>query len=165
MISSFGQFCRTLELYNHGIFFTICTPLNADLFIHCYESQYMASLCKDASKSDLMDKFNSTYRYHDNIFALNNINVSRYVTTIYPRELTLNKANQESSSWSFLLLDISTSQSQIKTKNIWRENRFLIQYCKFSLPSKWRPFDLIIRCIYLSNGPYCPSTQQCSNLY
>ena len=51
---------------------TNCAPLIADLFLYCYESQFMAKLHKDSTKSDLIDKFNNTYRYLDDIFALNN---------------------------------------------------------------------------------------------
>ena len=51
---------------------TNCAPLIADLFLYCYESQFMTKLSKDLSKLHLIDKFNNTYRYLDDIFSLNN---------------------------------------------------------------------------------------------
>ena len=95
---------------------TNCAPLIADLFLYCYESQFMAKLHKDSTKSDLIDKFNNTYRYLDDIFALNNSDFFIHTYDIYPRELTLNKANNDSSNCPFLDLDISISQSQLKFK-------------------------------------------------
>ena len=62
---------------------TNCAP-------YCYESQFKAKLIKDHSKSDLIDKFIHTYRYLDD-----NPDFSKYVTIIYPREFTLNKAHQD----------------------------------------------------------------------
>ena len=54
-----------------------CTTTNyvlliADLFFYCYESQFMVELHKDLSKTDLIDKFNKTYRYLDDMFSVNN---------------------------------------------------------------------------------------------
>ena len=95
---------------------TNCAPLIADLFLYCYESQFMAKLHKDPSKSDLLEKFNNTYRYLDDIFSLNNSDFYKYTAEIYPTELTLNKANSDSLNCPFLDLDVSIIQSKIKTK-------------------------------------------------
>ena len=70
---------------------TNCAPLIADLFLYCYESQFMAKLHKDSTKSDLIDKFNNTYRYLDGIFALNNSDFFIHTSGIYPKKLPLNK--------------------------------------------------------------------------
>ena len=75
---------------------TNCAPLIADLFLFCYEWQFMVKLHKDPSKSHLIDKFNNTYRYLDDIFSVNNDEFSKYIADIYPKELTLNKANKDS---------------------------------------------------------------------
>ena len=63
---------------------TNCAPLIADLFLYCYESQFMAKLHKDSTKSDLIEKFNNTHRYLDDIFALNNSDFFMYTSDIYP---------------------------------------------------------------------------------
>lgn len=46
---------------------TNCAPLVADLFLYCYESQFMAKISKDPLKQHLVDKFNNTFRYLDDI--------------------------------------------------------------------------------------------------
>ena len=58
----------------------------------------MAKLIKYPSKPDLTENLNNTYCYLDGIFAVNNPDFSKYVTSIYPTELIFNKANQDSSS-------------------------------------------------------------------
>ena len=49
---------------------TNCAPLIADLFLYCYESQFMTKLHKDPSRTDLIDKLKNTYRYLDDIFSV-----------------------------------------------------------------------------------------------
>ena len=58
---------------------TNCAPLIAGWFLYCYEKflyyyeyQFMVKLHKDLSKTDLIDKFNNTYRYLGDIFSVNN---------------------------------------------------------------------------------------------
>ena len=47
----------------------------------------MTKPSKDPSKLHLIDKFNNTYRYLDDIFSLNNQEFSQYTAEIYPKEL------------------------------------------------------------------------------
>ena len=65
---------------------TYCAPLIAELFLCCYERDFMSNLQK-SKRFDLIDKFNDT---------------SRYLDDIYPRELQLNKANTSDKETSFL---------------------------------------------------------------
>ena len=44
-------------------------PLIADLFLYCYERIFMSNLQK-YKPYDLIDKFNNTARYLDDIFAI-----------------------------------------------------------------------------------------------
>ena len=95
---------------------TNCAPLIADLFLYCYESQFMSKISKDSSRHDLIQKFNNTFRYLDDILALNNDDFNTYIHEIYPVELTLNKANANDQHCSFLDLDIYISNGKIDTK-------------------------------------------------
>ena len=45
---------------------TDCTPLAADLFLFCYESDFTMSLSDD-KQADVIDAFNITSRYLDDI--------------------------------------------------------------------------------------------------
>ena len=71
---------------------TNCAPLIADLFLFCYERDFMSSLHK-SKRYDLIDMFNDTSRYLDDIFTIDNPEFEKHIPDIYPRELQLNKAN------------------------------------------------------------------------
>ena len=43
---------------------TYCAPLVADLFLFCYERDFMLSL-SDNNQADIIEAFNSTSRYLD----------------------------------------------------------------------------------------------------
>ena len=51
---------------------TNCAPLVADLFLFCYERDFMMSLSGD-KQADVIDAFNTTSRYFDDILNINNV--------------------------------------------------------------------------------------------
>ena len=48
---------------------TNCAPLVADLFLFCYERHFMMSLSEEM-QSEVIEAFNSTSRYLDNLLKL-----------------------------------------------------------------------------------------------
>ena len=48
-----------------------CAPLIADLFLYCFERDFMSDLYK-SKRHDLIDMFNDTSRYLDDIFTIDN---------------------------------------------------------------------------------------------
>ena len=84
---------------------TNCAPLTADLFLHCYERDFMSDLQK-SKRFDLIDMFNDTSRYLDDIFTIDNPEFEKHIPDIYPAELQLNKANASDKETSFLDLNI-----------------------------------------------------------
>ena len=50
---------------------TNCAPLVADLFLYCYERDFMDSLNRD-SQADVIEAFNSTSRYLDDLLNIDN---------------------------------------------------------------------------------------------
>ena len=50
---------------------TNCTPLVADLFLFCYERDFMLSL-SDNTQIDIIEAFNSTSRYLDDLLNIDN---------------------------------------------------------------------------------------------
>ena len=56
---------------------TNCAPLIADLFLYCYERDFMSNLQK-SKRFDLIDKFNDTSRYLDHIFTIDNPEFAEY---------------------------------------------------------------------------------------
>ena len=65
---------------------------------------------------DLIDKFNDTSRYLDDILIIDNPAFAEYIPDIYPRELQLNiKANTSDTETS--LLDLRYSIPQVSNAN------------------------------------------------
>ena len=93
---------------------TNCAPLIADLFLYCYERDFMSDLQK-SKRHDLIDMFNDTSRYLDDIFTIDNPEFEKYIPDIYPAELQFNKANTSDKETSFLDLNIKVIGSDIHT--------------------------------------------------
>ena len=50
---------------------TNCAPLVADFFLYCYERDFMLSL-SDNNQTDIIETLNSTSRYLDDLFNIDN---------------------------------------------------------------------------------------------
>ena len=84
---------------------TNCAPLVADLFLFCYERDFMKDLSSD-NQADVIKTFNSTSRYLDDLNIVNPY-FEGMVNQIYPPELQLNKANTsdtEAPFWIYICL-------------------------------------------------------------
>ena len=68
---------------------TKCTPLVKYLALFCNARDFMMSL-SDNKQVDIIDAFNSTSRYLDDILKINNIYFENMVSQIYSSELQLN---------------------------------------------------------------------------
>ena len=94
---------------------TNCAPLVADLFLFCYERDFMMSLSDD-KQADVIDAFYTTSRYLDGILNINNVYFDNMVSQIYPSELQLNKTNTSDTKAAFLDLHLSISNDIVSTK-------------------------------------------------
>ena len=94
---------------------TSYAPLVADLFLFYYERDFMLSLSED-NQSDVIEAFNSTSRYLDDLLEIDNIFFDSMVNRIYPSELQINKANVSDTEASYLDLNLSISDGFVKTK-------------------------------------------------
>ena len=63
----------------------------ADLFLFCYERDFMMSLSDD-KLADVIDTFTTTSRYLDDILSINNFYFDKMVSQIYHLELQLKKS-------------------------------------------------------------------------
>ena len=68
---------------------TNCAPLVADLFLFCYERDFMKDLSSD-NQADVIKAFDSTSRYLDDLLNIDNPYFEGMVNQIYPSELQLN---------------------------------------------------------------------------
>ena len=94
---------------------TNCAPLDADLFLFCYERDFMLSL-SDNIQADIIEAFNSTSRYLDDLLNIDNPYFVQMVGQIYPTELQLNKANSSDTEASFLDLNLSITNGIVSSK-------------------------------------------------
>ena len=75
----------------------------------------MMSLSND-KQADVIDAFNTTSRYLDDILNINNVNFDNMVSRVYPSELQLNKTNTSDTKTAFLDLHLSISNDIVSTK-------------------------------------------------
>ena len=90
-------------------------PLVADLFLFCYERDFMKSLSRE-NQANIIEAFNSTSRYLDDLLNIDNIYFDQMVDRIYPTELQLNRTNSSDTEAPFLDLNLCISNGTISTK-------------------------------------------------
>ena len=90
----------------------------------------MMSLSDD-QQADVIDAFNTTSRYLDDILNINNVYFDNMVSQIYPSELQLNKANTSDTEASFLDLHLSISNDIVSTKIYDERNDFDFEIVTF----------------------------------
>ena len=94
---------------------TNCAPLVADLFLFCYERDFMKNLSSN-NQADVIKTFKLTSRYLDDFLNIDNTYFEGMVTQIYPPELQLNKANTSDTEALFLDLHLSISNGFVSSK-------------------------------------------------
>ena len=94
---------------------TNSASLIADLFLFCYERHCRLSL-SDNNKTDIIECFNSTFRYLDDLLNIDNPYFEQMVGQIYPTELQLNKANYSDTEALFLDLNLSITNGIVSSK-------------------------------------------------
>ena len=109
---------------------TNCAPLVADLFLFCYERDFMESLTRE-KRYGMIDAFNSASRYLDDLLKLDNNHFEQMVHRIYQAELQLNKANASDTESSFLDLNLSIQNDTVSTKIYNKRDDFDFDIVKF----------------------------------
>ena len=94
---------------------TNCAPLVADLFLFCYERDFMKDISSD-SQADVIKAFNSTSRYLDYLLNIDNPYFEGMVNKIYSSEFQLNKANTSDTEALFLDFYLSISNGFVSSK-------------------------------------------------
>ena len=90
----------------------------------------MMSLSDD-KQADVIDAFNTTSRYFDDILNINNVYFDNMVNQIYPSELQLNKANTSDTEATFLDLHLSISNDIVSTKIYDKRDNFDFEIVNF----------------------------------
>ena len=94
---------------------TNCAPLVADLFLFCYERDFMTSL-SDVKQAEIIEAFKFTSRYLDDLLNIDNPYFEGIVNRIYPPQLQLNKANTSDTEAPFLDLHLSIWNGFVSSK-------------------------------------------------
>ena len=100
-------------------------PLVADMFLFCYERDFMTSLSGDY-QADIIETFNSTSRYLDDLLDINTPYFEGMVNQIYPPELQLNKANSSDTEAPVLDLHLSISNGFVSSKSYDKRDDFIL---------------------------------------
>ena len=127
---------------------TNCALHIADLFLFCYEREFMMSLSADKD-AEIIEAFNSTSRYLDDLLNIDNTYCDGIVKQIYPSELQLNKANSSDTEAPFLDLHLTVSDGFVSSEIYDKRNDFDFDVVNFPFLdgtfSKFyrRHFDLV----------------------
>ena len=100
-----------------------CAPLVADLFLFCYERDFMTSL-SDVKQAEIIEAFKKTSRYLDDLSNIDNPYFEGMVNPIYPPELQLNKGNTSDTEASFLDLNLCISNGFVLSKIYYKRDVF-----------------------------------------
>ena len=109
---------------------TNCAPLVADLFLFCCERSFMLCL-SDNNQTDIIEAFNSTSRYLDDLLNIDNPYFEHMVGQIFPTELQLNKANSADTEAPFLDLDLSITNGIVSSKIYDKRGDFNVEIVNF----------------------------------
>ena len=85
------------------------------MFLFCYEREVIKSLSRE-NQADIIEAFNSTSRYLDDLLNIDKIYFDQMVDRIYPTELQLNRANSSDTEAPFLDLNLCISNGTVSTK-------------------------------------------------
>ena len=88
---------------------TNCAPFVADLFLFCYDRDFITSLSDD-NQADIIETFKSTSRYLDDLLNIDN----HYFERIYP-PLQLNKANTSVARFTERLISYLSPKTYLTT--------------------------------------------------
>ena len=109
---------------------TNCASLVADLFLFYYERDFMKSLSRE-NLGDIIEAFNSTSRYLDDLLNIDNIYFDQMVDRIYPTELQLNRANSSDTEKHFLGLNPCLSNGTVSSKIFDKRDDFVFDIVNF----------------------------------
>ena len=70
----------------------------------------------EVSRADIIEAFNSTSIYLDDLLNIDNIYFDQMVDRLYPTELQLNKANSSDTEAQFFYLNLCISNGTVSTK-------------------------------------------------
>ena len=114
----------------------------------------MMSLSDD-KQADVIDAFNTTSRYLDDILNINNVYFDNMVSQIYPSEFQLNKANTSDNEAAFLNLHLSISNDIVSNKIYDKRDEFDFEIVNFPCLDRDVSSFYNLWSLYLSTHSFC----------
>ena len=133
---------------------TNCAPLVADLFLFCYERDFMTSL-SDVKQAEIIEAFKSTSRYLDDLLNIDNPYFEGMVSHIYPPELQLNKANTSDTEAPFFYLHLSILNRFVSSKIYDKRDDFDFDIVNFTFFDVKRSPFYLLRGLHFSTYSVC----------
>ena len=130
---------------------TNCALVVADLFLLCYERDLRLSL-SDNNQTDIIEAFNSTSRYLDDLLNIDTPYFEQMVGQIYPTKLQLNKANSSNTEDPFLDLDLSKPNGIVSSEIHDKRDDFNFEIVNFSFLVEM--FLAPLPMVYMFHGLY-----------
>ena len=103
----------------------------------------------DDKQTDIINAFNTTSRYLEDILNMNNIYFGNMVSEIFPAERQLNKINTFDTEASFSDLHLSISSAFVSTKIYDKRNNFDFEIVNLQFFYD----DVPLRSLYFSTHP------------
>ena len=133
---------------------TNSAPLVADLFLFCYERDFMTSL-SDVKQAEIIEAFKSTSRYLDDLLNIDNPYFEGMVNRIYPPELQFNKANTSDNEGPFLDLHLSISNGFVSSRADFSDQfrNIIVRYKRigYNINIMWQSACLVFNQITVNN--------------
>ena len=85
----------------------------------------------DDKQAYIIDAFNTTSRYFDNILNIDNVYFDTMISQIYPSELQVNKANTSDTEAAFLDLHLSISNDIVLPKSMINVTTLILKWSFF----------------------------------
>ena len=98
---------------------------------NCAHSCFVMKSLSDDKQADIIDVFNTTSKYLDDILNINGIHFDNMVGQIYPSELQLNKANTSNIEAALLDLHLSIYNEIVSAKIYDTRDNFDIEIVNF----------------------------------
>ena len=106
------------------------------LLFQSYKMFYLLFLSRE-NRANIIEAFNSTSRYLDDLLNTDNIYFDQMVDRIYPTELQLNRANSSDTEAPFLDVNLCISNGTVSTKIYDKRDDFDFDIVNFPF-SGWR---------------------------
>ena len=110
-----SEFYDKIEDFNTDFFDQQTTSTAADTSFDAM-CDIDIEVCSRENQADIIEAFNSTSRYLDDLLNIDNIYFDQMVDRIYPTELQLNRANSSDTEAPFLDLNLCISNGTVSTK-------------------------------------------------